>query len=176
MFFVFLVHPQRRWWSPCKWQFSWGSNQEVGLGKTQLSFQCVALAELAPVLLGLNGQVLSLTLVMRWTEPAHLLGSCRAGGSSLLSKISPLTTPCITENSWESEQTCGKVVEETWRLFRLLVGFLYWILGASISSSPPFFQGRLSIILAETQAPSTGNLQVILDQQQIISALSGDCW
>lgn len=46
---------------------------------------------------------------------------------------------------------------ETWRLFRLVVVFLYWILGASLSISPPFFLGRLSIIHAEMKAPSAGN-------------------
>lgn len=58
--------------------------------------------------------------------------------------------------------------EETWRLFRLFVGFLYWILGTSISTSPPFFRGRLSGILVEAKAAFTGDFEVILDQQQMI--------
>lgn len=67
------------------------------------------------------------------------------------------------------EQNRVLAVEETWRLFRLVVVFLYWILGASISSSLAFFGGRLSVILAESKAPSTGNFWVILDQQQTIA-------
>lgn len=161
---------------PTNGTFLGAQTKELGLEKLRAVIPVCNSCRISLSPAGLDGQVLSLILVLTWAEPALLPGSGRFSGSSLLSKISSLTTPCIAERSWEREQTRVRVVEETWRLFRLLVGFLYWILGASISSSPPFFRGRLSIILAETQAPSTGNLQVILDQQQIISVLSRDCW
>lgn len=89
---------------------------------------------------------------MRWAEPPSFAVFTRAGGSSSLSKFGSLHLRCAAERR-RGKSSGG----ETWRLFRLVVVFPYWILGASLSISPPFFLGRLSIILAEMKAPSAGN-------------------
>lgn len=75
---------------------------------------------------------------------------------------------CIAERCGEEEQSCSGSSGGTWRPFSLGVVLLCWILGALLSISPPFFLGRLSIILAETKAPSAGNFWVILAQQQTL--------
>lgn len=109
-------------------------------------------AELAPFPAASRSLQTCYQVSMRWAEPPSLAVFIRAGGSSLLSKFRSLHLRCAAERR-RGKSSGG----ETWRLFRLVVVFLYWILGASLSISPPFFLGRLSIILAEMKAPSAGN-------------------
>lgn len=109
-------------------------------------------AELAPFPAACRSLQTCYQVSMRWTEPPSLAVFIRAGGSSSLSKFGSFHLRCAAERR-RGKSSGG----ETWRLFRLVVVFLYWILGASLSISPPFFLGRLSIILAEMKAPSAGN-------------------
>lgn len=94
---------------PTNGTFLGAQTKELGLEKLRAVIPVCSSCRISPGPAGLGGQVLSLILVMRWAEPALLPGSGRAGGSSLLSKISSSTTPCLGERADPCESGGGNL-------------------------------------------------------------------